>query len=195
MLRVIVVSTFVFTLACETQTPSRPESVVVSGSSKESATAVNPAIDAAVLAVCDSALVRWQHESGAIVTSRDTVLGPGDFITDYVADKAVEVPPSTRYPGCVVIGEHPTGADTDIERRLYWKSANWLALPRLIADGPDGGVVTYQKGWVRCQVSNERDGGDDGDSTYIPAKFYRETTLCWRHSRQIEAADTMQGLP
>ena len=85
------------------------------------------------------------------------------------------------------------GMDAAQRERLFWSSPTWALLPRIAADGHSGSVRTFQRGRVRCQVSEEWDGGDDADTTYVPDPFYRESTLCWEHSRELVPADTSQA--
>jgi hypothetical protein len=55
----------------------------------------------------------------------------------------------------------------------------WIWLNHYAADGPDGTSMGYQRGNARCVVEQSWDGGDDSDSTYVPADWFRETTTCW----------------
>jgi hypothetical protein len=143
-----------------------------------------------VTAACDSAAARWAQMPGATVQRSDTLLTGRDILPDMAGDSMVAIADSVQYSACHVAGTHAAGLDQPAIGRLYWPAAGWGNLHRLIADGPDGGVRTFQKGWVRCQVSEEWDGGDDSDSTYVPDPFYRERTLCWHHSRLIVPDDT-----
>jgi hypothetical protein len=61
---------------------------------------------------------------------------------------------------------------------------------RLTADGPGGSNATYQRAWIRCQVSARFDRGSDSDSADILGSFYAETIFCWRHARLLVAVDT-----
>jgi hypothetical protein len=58
------------------------------------------------------------------------------------------------------------------------------------ADGPVGAEMHYQRGLTRCRVTQEWDGGDDDDSTYVATPFYRERLVCWRHWRALSPPDT-----
>lgn len=69
----------------------------------------------------------------------------------------------------------------------------WVPLYHFGADGPDGSDLAYQRGRVRCLVERSRDGGDDSDSTYVPADWFREVTSCWLMTGPLTAADTATG--
>jgi hypothetical protein len=51
-------------------------------------------------------------------------------------------------------------------------------------------VVGYQRGAVRCVVASSWDGGDDGDSTYVPEDWLKEETSCWAEPGGIAVTDT-----
>jgi hypothetical protein len=77
-------------------------------------------------------------------------------------------------------------------KSAYWRMfarAGWVPL-HWSADGPDGSLMTFQRGVVRCQLQEQWDGGDDSDSTYVPSPFYRQTTSCWSHPAGIAKSDT-----
>jgi hypothetical protein len=151
-------------------------------------------LDPSVRAACDSVARHWNVIAGATVTRSDTILGPDDVMRDLIGDSSPPIAdPRSRRTACAVIGFHPKGIDSVSNARLYWPARGWSSVWRLAADGPDGQVQTYQRSYVRCQVEDSHDGGDDSDSTYVPNPFYRQTTLCWQHSRLIVPADTMKG--
>jgi hypothetical protein len=154
--------------------------------------AVAVVLDTEVRAACAAAAAPWRGGGGATVRLGDTLLGPGDVITDPATDTLA--PPGTpggRWAACTVEGLAPAGLDSAGRAGLYRPPAGWGVLARLNADGPDGQVQVYQRGWVRCQVAWEWDGGDDSDSAYVPDPFFRERTLCWRHGRLLAPEDTM----
>ncbi len=68
--------------------------------------------------------------------------------------------------------------------------AGWTPLYHYSADGPDGTDMGYQRGTVRCLVEQSWDGGDDSDTTYVPADWFKERTTCWSVPAGITAADT-----
>ena len=55
----------------------------------------------------------------------------------------------------------------------------WLNVPSEDADGPDGFARTVRRGAVRCSIDVLFDGDDDSDSTFVPAPWEREVTVCW----------------
>ena len=73
----------------------------------------------------------------------------------------------------------------------YWSPPpGWAPLWIFSADGPDGGMMTYQRDMVRCEVENRLDGGDDSDTTYVPLPWRAQITVCWRHNRRVIPSDT-----
>jgi hypothetical protein len=48
------------------------------------------------------------------------------------------------------------------------------------ADGPDGQSRVYQLEPVRCQVNEHWDGGDDADTTSVPAPWFEQDVACWK---------------
>ena len=143
-----------------------------------------------VEAVCDSVAARWAGIPGAILERGDTLLTSDDILPDMIGDSFLPPDATARRLACHVAGTLPNGLDPGAPERLYWPAAGWGDVFRRTADGPDGAVRTFQREWVRCQVSEEWDGGDDTDSTYVPDPFYRERTMCWRHPRLVIPADT-----
>jgi hypothetical protein len=69
--------------------------------------------------------------------------------------------------------------DDSVPPPLLRSGSDWLVLLRFMADGPDGSLIGYQRGKVRCALQRSWDGGDDGDSTYIREPWYREELTCW----------------
>ena len=91
-----------------------------------------------------------------------------------------ETAPEQLEPGCRV-----AWSDTAKEAPLRdvltragaagWKERFGL----LSADGPDGSVLAMSRGDVACLVSGQWDGGDDSDSTYVPAKGFEISASCF----------------
>ena len=142
---------------------------------------------AEVRAVCDSVVERWRAIPRAVVESADTTNVARE--TDYAAD------PHLSYAACVVTGRRDEGLDSTMQHLRFWPASGWTSVWRLDADGPDGNVATYQRGMVRCEVWERWDGGDDGDSTYVPSPFYGEQTTCWRHRYRVLVTDTLHEEP
>ncbi len=71
--------------------------------------------------------------------------------------------------------------------------AGWTPLYHYSADGPDGTDMGYQRGTVRCLVEQSWDGGDDSDTTYVPADWFKERTTCWSVPAGLTTADTASG--
>lgn len=142
---------------------------------------------AEVRAVCDSVVERWRAIPRAVVASADTVAEARE--TDYDAD------PHLSYAGCVVTGQRDEGLDSTMQHLRFWPASGWTRIWKLDADGPDGSFTTFQRGMVRCHVWEQWDGGDDGDSTYVPSPFYGEQTICWRHRYRVLVTDTLHEEP
>ena len=142
-------------------------------------------------AICAAAAARWRTIHGVTVRELDTLLTDADVIDDPELDTAPPGAVGPRFAACAVESYAANGLDSTLARSPVWPLADWVRFPRLNADGPGGQVQVYQRDWVRCQVADEWDPGDDGDSTYVPTPFYREWTFCWRHGRLVAPADTM----
>jgi hypothetical protein len=151
-------------------------------------------VDVAARAACDTAARAWSTVVGATVRRIDTVVTPGDAIGDSVI---AERDAGTPVAACLVEGRHPSGIDSATSARLAWRAADgqrgrngWGALWRLEASGPEGSLEVYQRGRTRCDVSVRFDGGDDGDSTYVPDPFFAQSIVCWQHPRALLPVDT-----
>ena len=182
-------------LAASACTHDRPATDAHAGSApvaEGSPPAAAVVLDPEARAACAAAAIPWRGRPGVTVRISDTLLGPGDMIAD-PATGTLNPPGAAghRWAACAVEGLAPAGLDSAGRAGLYWPAAGWCALARLNADGPDGQVQVYQRGWVRCQVAWEWDGGDDSDPAYVPDPFFRERTLCWRHGRLLAPEDTM----
>ena len=119
--------------------------------------------------MCDSVEAAWRLTTQAQVRRLDTA---STVMSDSV--------PRT---GCVVMADAPRGLERLQSQTLYWRSQDargWIELTKYMADGPDGGSRTLERGAVRCQIDVTRDGGDDSDSTYVPSPEVTERTFCWR---------------
>lgn len=138
--------------------------------------------------VCDSVAQRWREVSFSHVELRDTVADPVNH-DGFHPERPDEVVPPTA--ACLVVARADSGID-HTPRPLYWPASAWVALLYTGADGPDGSSMTYQRGLIRCQVSDSWDGEDDSDSTYVPQKWFEQRTTCWRHNRALVPADTGQ---
>jgi hypothetical protein len=152
-----------------------------------------PALDPEARAACDAATRRWRGAVGRItLRAADTLLSrDGVILNESEAnDGAPAGAVDGRWPACAVAADAPAGVDSAGRAALAWQTGEWVMLPRLNADGVDGGLQLYQRGLVRCQVAQEWDGGDVSDPTYVPAPFYRTRALCWNHGRPVTPSDT-----
>ncbi len=137
-------------------------------------------------AQCDTVAAVWRRIGNAKLTTGDTTVTPIHRTPQTQWGKDEVLPPVAA---CVVVAY--VDSLTSGDAKLKWEERGWTALWMLSADGPDGGMMTYQAGTVRCEVHETMDGGDDSDSTYVPSPFYEQTSICWRH-RPITVADTLQ---
>ena len=135
-----------------------------------------------VRVVCDSVAAMWRQVPEAKVVASDTVIAP-----------RTDDSPSGDVAACEVIATIDSIDDTSHVTPTYWHMTHWPELIRWQADGPDGESGIYQRGFTRCDLARQWDGGDDEDTTAAVSSFQQETTLCWRHSRPLVATDT--GVP
>ncbi len=152
----------------------------------------SPSVDRAVRASCDGVAAFWRSRDSAVVRVVDSVLAPWTE--------------SEPRPACVVLVDEEHGMRRDTAATLQvdtgprqlgpalaltrGSGAGWTPLYHYSADGPDGTDMGYQRGTVRCLVERSWDGGDDSDTTYVPADWFKEQTTCWSVPAGITAADT-----
>jgi hypothetical protein len=100
---------------------------------------------------------------------RDTVMNFGE-----TAREPVE-------PACLVAWSDHVSREApldDVFARA--RAAGWTERDKLLlADGPDGSVLAVSRGNVACVVSGNWDGGDDGDSTYVPSPGFVIAASCF----------------
>ncbi len=150
------------------------------------------AVDRDVRAACDGAAKFWRSRDSAVVRVVDSLVAPW-----------TETVPR---PVCVVFVDEEHGMRRDTAATVQVDTGarqlgpalaltrgagpGWVPLLHYSADGPDGTALGYQRGTVRCLVEESWDGGDDSDSTYVPADWFKEQTTCWSVPAGISAADT-----
>lgn len=120
-------------------------------------------------AACDSTARAWRALGTANVRQVDSTLRT--------------VSESTFVAGCTVVAFAARGIDTLQAGRLYWKpdtTTGWVDRWDYSADGPNGGVRTYDRGGIRCEVEISVAGHDDSDTTFVPAPWIRERTHCFK---------------
>jgi hypothetical protein len=71
-------------------------------------------------------------------------------------------------------GSH--SSDGDLTDALT--AAGWAYVPRYSADGPDGSISGVRSRETLCIFNWRWDGGDDGDSTYVPSNEWELVTHC-----------------
>lgn len=150
-------------LACQRQ--SAPPRALARGTSR----AVNGGAAARVHAVCDSIAASWHAVRFARVVTTDTMIFPlgGDSTARDVA-------------ACRVTATLDSTLDRASTPVLFWIRSNWPTDPVWLADGPDGQTKVYQRGFVRCEVAESWDGGDETDTTYAPSAWTEETSTCYQ---------------
>ncbi len=141
-------------------------------------------------AICGSVATFWSRHDSTDLRQLDSVL------TTYASDTAVSA--------CIVLvwqahgmkrdsAAHVDTAAQHLETALALvrgAGPGWVPLYRFGADGPDGSSLAYQRGRVRCLVEQTWDGGDDSDSTYVPADWFKEQTTCWMMPTALTVSDT-----
>ena len=155
-------------------------SAVVACERQASAASIEPA----VRATCDSIAAKWRAIAGVTVREADSTGTP--------------MSESSPVRGCAVIADSRTGVDSVRMATTYWSAAEgrqWLPLTQWMADGPDGGTLTWEARAIRCEVRTEVDGGDDADTTYVPAPWLIERTLCWSFGGEPTRADSATRRP
>ncbi len=92
-------------------------------------------------------------------------------------------------PGCLLIisgSWSMLSGDPDPISRIMaaLSTQGWELDPESSADGPDGTAFALTKGDEVCVVRGQWDGGDDGDSTYVPSDVYQIIVMCARHENR-----------
>lgn len=118
---------------------------------------------------CAAATVYWRAEPRIAIRSFDSVftLPRSASVTD-ACFVAVRLEDDPTQPG-----------DSD-QQRVPFVASGWLPVIEFDADGKDGRSRVYQLDPVRCLVAERWDGGDDEDSTYVPAPWFEQLVACWR---------------
>ena len=116
---------------------------------------------------CDRVSAYWAQHPGAVLRAFDSVVTlPRSRSTTDACWVAVRVEEDT---------ERSEG-----EPRVPFTSSGWARLWEFQADGPDGSSAVFQLVPVRCLVEERWDGGDDSDSSYVPARWFEQRVACWR---------------
>jgi hypothetical protein len=84
-------------------------------------------------------------------------------------------------------------ADGDLAGDL--SRAGWTSIDRYSADGPDGSIYGLRSGETVCIFTWSWDGGDDADSTYVPADDWQLITRCARREPGDSIADSARSGP
>ena len=90
--------------------------------------------------------------------------------------------------GCRVFGhtdEDRVAAPVDVMLDAL-QSEGWRPLWAYGADGPDGSSIGVTVGPVLCLLRGRWDGGDDSDTTYVPAPGYDLEITCFRRTADDE---------
>jgi hypothetical protein len=158
----------------------------------ESAVATTLTGAGAAVAVCDSIAAEWTHSdtTASIRRVADTLISEQDDPDVY--------PNATEHRACLTAVRvehfHPDGVSLgrDSQGIPIWRPG-WTGILNMTADGPDGGLQGYTNGAVSCVRRVEFDAEDDSDSTYVPADWLVETTMCWRsHGSRAPSAETQR---
>jgi hypothetical protein len=154
--------------------PARDAQVTDTATTVAAAPELLPEETAAVLhpevrRACASAAAYWRAEPRIAMRSFDSVLTlprsasvtDACFVTLRLEDDPLQ----------------PWDSD---QQRVPFVASGWLSVYEFDADGKDGRSRVYQLDPVRCQVAERWDGGDDEDSTYVPAPWFEQSVACWR---------------
>ncbi len=148
------------------------------------------AVPAEPKAVCTSVATFWRRYDSTDVRLVDSVVAP------WASDTTVSACLVFAYKEHSLLRNAKATADTAGERLgtalalVRSSGSGWVPLYKMSADGPDGSDLAYQKGRVRCLVEQSWDGGDDSDTTYVPADWFRERTTCWLMPSVLTVSDT-----
>ena len=177
-----------FSIACGDRAAAlRHDSVALPSIQTVSVRAGTDTLPADVRAACAEVAASWRS-TPQIVLREIADTSAEDFSVDSNG---------TRHTCAVIVDDSAAFADTarvnkaGPAKSTYWRTfaqAGWIQL-RYAADGPDGSETQYQRGQVRCLLDERWDGGDDGDSTYIPSPFYEQNTSCWWNPRAVADSD------
>ena len=96
--------------------------------------------------------------------------GPTMFKYLYFPDSA------SAYAVHVVVTDTSSCLDSEVAKAL--ESAGWVPSYGYSADGPDGTVMGFVTKDYLCVIEGHWDGGDDSDSTYVPAPGCEMTVTC-----------------
>jgi hypothetical protein len=97
-------------------------------------------------------------------------MGPARFKYWYAADSA------DGWAFHIVVTDTSECPNERLQNALT--TAGWAPLYGYSADGPDGGILGLVSRRFLCVVEGQWDGGDDSDSTYVPAPGCEVTVTC-----------------
>ncbi len=141
-------------------------------------------------ATCAGVARFWGRVAPTDVRQVDSVLTP------YANDTAVSACLVIAYQQHSPLRNAKAPVDTAAERLetalalVRGTGEGWVPLYHYGADGADGSDLAYQRGRVRCLVEQSWDGGDESDTTYVPADWFKERTTCWLKPHNLTASDT-----
>ena len=82
--------------------------------------------------------------------------------------------------GCVMVWKGTFARTPEMNTEVWnaFISAGWVPANYIQADGPDGSTFGMVSRTTLCVSQGEWDGGDDGDSTYVPVDWWGLTVQC-----------------
>ena len=134
------------------------------------------------------------------------VMVPSMQLLTVARDTALRVPMSDALGwrrGCVIAMTDSTDGAPTQPLEQWFTSHGWVYAP-YSADGPDGTVFGYTDFHRVCVVRGSWDGGDDSDTTIVPAPGYELTVMCApstpedsagygkRHREELERQDALK---
>lgn len=108
------------------------------------------------------------------------IMAPSVQLLTVVRDSTLRDPMSDTpgwRRGCSITMKDSTDEAPMQPLEQWFTSHRWVYAP-YSADGPDGSVFGYTDFHRVCVVRGSWDGGDDSDTTYVPARGYELAVMC-----------------
>lgn len=160
--------------------PHQPPAIRKDIAASAPSVAVAPPVDTAATQV-PLTILEACAAFAEVLTASATAQGNPASQVGAPRDSSMSFPDMDRpEPACRVAWHADSGYAPLADVFARAKTAGWTERPLLLAaDGPDGSVQAVSRGNVACLVSGEWDGGDDSDSTYVPADGFTVSVACF----------------
>jgi hypothetical protein len=151
--------------------PAASETIRLSPSLAEEQENPQPTVDYASLdAARDSIGVMLRRCVNPADSAVRVSMGPARFKYWYAADSV------DGWAFHIVVTDTSECPNERVQNALT--VAGWVPFYGYSADGPDGGILGLVSKRFLCVVEGQWDGGDDSDSTYVPAPGCEVTVTC-----------------